>query len=47
VLEALEGTKRPRDDLVRRVGIEPCDKRDAACVVLEGRVVEPNFPPVV
>jgi hypothetical protein len=32
---------------VRRIGVEPGDERDAAGVVLEARVVETCFPPVV
>jgi hypothetical protein len=47
MLEPLERTQRPHDHLVRRLGVEPRDERDAARVVLERRVVEPDFPPVV
>jgi hypothetical protein len=47
VLEPLERTQCSGDYLVRRLGIEPRDEGDAACVVLEGRVVEPCLPPVM
>jgi hypothetical protein len=32
---------------VRRIGVEPGDERDTTGVVLETRVVETCFPPVV
>jgi hypothetical protein len=47
VLEPFQRAQRARDDFVGRFGVEARDERDAARVVLEPRVVEPGFPPVV
>jgi hypothetical protein len=44
VLEPLERVERPRDDVVRRDRIQARHEREAAGIVLEGRVVQPLRP---
>jgi hypothetical protein len=44
VLEVAQGRERPLDHLVDRLAVEARDERDAAPIVLVGRVIEAGGP---